>query len=221
MMDSYGFTPFSFNTGRWTILRFGAPPPAADDASCANALMVQSQGLAPLLGRPKCPVGREDILRVHHRGFVANRVSLSSAPLLRQKHQRKRSWSMSSSACNPFSAVLRHNKDLQWSLNCTGWASPNPPQPKTSNMSFGGASCMADLYSSRRYYTNVKTLKVPHVVQVPIPGPPPKVITHKARNFKKGKEWMGCFFFRSLGAKMCAVQVGKWMPSCPYDIFLN
>ena len=31
----------------------------------------------------------------------------------------------------------------------------------------------------------------------------------------------GMFFFRSLGAKMCAVQVGKWMPSCPYDIFLN
>lgn len=137
MIDSYGFTSFSFNTGRWTMLRFGAAPPAADDASCANALMVQSQGLAPLLGRPPCPVGMEDILRVHHRGSVANRVSLSSAPLLRQKHQRKRSWSMSSLACKPFSAVLGHNKDLQWSLNCTEWASPNPPQFKKTNMFLG------------------------------------------------------------------------------------
>lgn len=193
MMDSYGFTPFSFNTGRWTILRFGAPPPAADDASCANALMVQSQGLAPLLGRPPCPVGREDILRVHHRGFVANRVSLSSAPLLQQKHQRKRSWSMSSSACNPFSAVLATTK------TCSGhWIAqdghPQIPCNSKEKHVFGGASCMADLNSSRRYYTNVKTLKVPHLVQVPIPGPPPKVITHKARNFKNGKGWMGCFF---------------------------
>ncbi|CAE7181022.1 unnamed protein product, partial [Symbiodinium pilosum] len=29
------------------------------------------------------------------------------------------------------------------------------------------------------YYTNVKTEHVAHVVPVPIPGPPPKVITHK------------------------------------------
>jgi len=83
---------------------FGAPPPAADDASCANALMVQSQGLAPLCCQ---------------QGFTQ---FCAAAPTEAPKEK-----------------VLVHE----------------------------------------RYYTNVKTLKVPHVVQVPIPGPPPKVITHK------------------------------------------
>ena len=211
-----GFTSFSFETGRWTILRFGATPPAADDASCANALMVQSQGLAPLLGSyaefttacPPCFPGRQEIMLVHHRGFVANRVSLSSA-LLRPKHQSKRSWSTSSLACKPFSARGATTKI------CSGhWIAqdghPKIPATQKWNMSLGVWA--AWLTSSRRYYTNVKTLKVPHVVQVPIPGPPPKVITHKARNFIKKRKGMISRITRWL--HVCGLGSGC-ITSCP------
>ena len=40
-----------------------------------------------------------------------------------------------------------HHKDLQWSLNCTGWASQNPCNPKMKHV-FGGVSCLADLFQA-------------------------------------------------------------------------
>ena len=200
MMDSYGFTPFSFNSGRWTILRFGAPPPAADDASCANALMVQSQGLAPLLGRPPCPVERG---RISCGSTTEALLPTGFHSVLRRCSDR----STKGKGLGPWAArpAMNFRPFSATTKICSGhWIAqdghPQIPRNSKEKHVFGGASCMADLYSSRRYYTNVKTLKVPHLVQVPIPGPPPKVITHKARNFKNGKGWMGCFFFRSLGA---------------------
>ena len=97
---------------------------------------------------------------------------------------------------------------------------PKSPATQKWNMPLGVWA--AWLTSSRRYYTNVKTLKVPHVVQVPIPGPPPKVITHKARNFIKRKGLISQitrWLFMCAGWEVDAYQVVLHIPLYIY-IFL-